>query len=101
MRVETADMEVLAVSGKFNSLVIAKNLAMDISLFNKYNPNFDMMLSSNGNYDMRLPSDKMSIFVSSKYQILNECVQLMLGDDVIVTPIKTSPKKIKPEKKKA
>lgn len=98
---ETEDVEVLAVSGKFNSVVIAKNLSMDIVHFNRYNPNFDDMLGSTGNYDMRLPSDKMSIFVSNKYQILNECVQVMLGDETIVPAKTTAPKKVKQGKKKS
>jgi membrane-bound lytic murein transglycosylase D len=73
------DVEMLPVSGKFNSAVIAKNLSMDIILFNNLNPNFDAMMSSIGNFELRLPPDKMEIFVNNKYQILNECVQLMLG----------------------
>ena len=68
-----------SITGKFNSLVIAKNLAMDIVTFNRYNPDFDNMMSINGNYDLRLPSDKMQLFLANKYVILNECVQLLLG----------------------
>jgi membrane-bound lytic murein transglycosylase D len=70
-----------SITGKFNSLVIAKNLAMDIVTFNRYNPGFDNMMSINGNYDLRLPSDKMQLFLANKYVILNECVQLLLGDN--------------------
>jgi len=69
------------ISGKFNSLVIAKNLVMDIVTFNRYNPDFDNMMSINGNYDLRLPADKMQLFIANKYVILNECVQLLLGDN--------------------
>lgn len=69
------------ISGKFNSLVISKNLSMDIATFNRYNPDFDNMMSINGNYDLRLPSDKMQLFIANKYTILNECVQLLLGDN--------------------
>jgi membrane-bound lytic murein transglycosylase D len=71
------------ISGKYNSLVIAKNLAMDIVQFNRYNPEFDYMMANNGNYDLRLPQDKMPIFMANKYVILNECVQLLLGDSNI------------------
>ena len=78
-----ADVEMLPVSGKYNSVVIAKNLAMDIQQFNQYNPGFDAMMASTGSFEMRLPPDKMQLFVSSKYQILNECVQLMLGGAVL------------------
>lgn len=69
------------ISGKFNSTVIAKNLALDISQFNKYNPDFDNRLGMNGQFDMILPSEKMQLFLANKYQILNECVQLLLSDD--------------------
>jgi membrane-bound lytic murein transglycosylase D len=80
---EMEQSETQTISGKYNSLVIAKNLAIDISQFNRYNPAFDNKLSVNGQYDLRLPSDKMQIFLATKYQILNECVQLLLGDSDI------------------
>lgn len=70
-----------SITGKYNSLVITKNLSMDIVTFNRYNPDFDNMMSINGNYDLRLPADKMQIFLANKYVILNECVQLLLGDN--------------------
>ena len=70
-----------SITGKYNSLVITKNLAMDIVSFNRYNPDFDNMMSINGNYDLRLPADKMQLFLANKYVILNECVQMLLGDN--------------------
>jgi len=70
-----------SITGKFNSLIISKNLSMDIVTFNRYNPDFDNLMSINGNYDLRLPSDKMQLFLANKYVILNECVQLLLGDN--------------------
>ena len=72
-----------SISGKYNSLVITKNLSMDIVMFNRYNPDFDNMMSINGNYDLRLPADKMQLFLANKYVILNECVQLLLGDNPV------------------
>lgn len=78
--IEAGDVEVMGVSGKFNSVVIAKNLSMDIDQFNRFNPAFDNLLAANGNYDLRLPAAKMQLFVSNKYLILNECVQVMLSD---------------------
>jgi len=80
---EIEQAETQTISGKYNSLVIAKNLGIDIAQFNRYNPEFDNRLSLNGQYDLRLPSDKMQIFLATKYQILNECVQLLLGDNDI------------------
>ncbi|MCW3089142.1 MAG: hypothetical protein JWP81_211 [Ferruginibacter sp.] len=76
---ELVDVEMLPISGKYNSLVIAKNLAMDIGLFNHYNPNFDGVMSSAGNFDLRLPPDKMQLFLANKYPILNESIQALLS----------------------
>ena len=78
---ELATAATQSISGKYNSLVITKNLSMDIVQFNRYNPDFDNMMALNGNYDLRLPADKMQVFLANKYVILNECVQLLLGDN--------------------
>lgn len=94
---ELATVAVQAVSGKYNSLVITKNLSMDIVQFNRYNPDFDNMMASNGNYDLRLPADKMQLFLANKYNILNECVQLLLGD----TPVPASNPVVYPQQKKS
>jgi membrane-bound lytic murein transglycosylase D len=56
---------------------------MNIVQFNKYNPKFDETLIAKGQFDLALPSDKMEIFLTNKYQILYECVQNLLGDDDI------------------
>jgi membrane-bound lytic murein transglycosylase D len=71
--------EVLNLSGKYNSAIIAKNLSMDIAEFNRLNPGFDMVMSSGDTFDLRLPSDKMDLFVANKYPILNECVHVLLN----------------------
>lgn len=78
---ELATTATQTISGKYNSLVIAKNLSIEISQFNRYNPEFDNMMAVNGNYDLRLPADKMQLFLANKYVILNECVQLLLNDN--------------------
>lgn len=80
---QMVDVEMLPISGKYNSLIIAKNLAMDITLFNHYNPNFDATMSSTGSFDLRLPPDKMQLFVVNKYPILNESVQALLNGTVV------------------
>ena len=80
---ELLAVEFLSISGKYNSLIIAKNFAMDIALFNRYNPNFDDTLSSSGNFNLRLPSDKMQLFITKKYPILNESLQALLNSTSI------------------
>ncbi|MBK7882813.1 MAG: lytic transglycosylase domain-containing protein [Chitinophagaceae bacterium] len=77
-------LETQSISGKYNSLVIAKNLGIDIQQFNRLNPSFDHMIINNGNYDLRLPEDKMQAFLANKYQILNECVQILLNNDGVI-----------------
>ena len=51
---------------------------MDIAAFNKMNPEFDKLIADNGKYELRLPNNKMDIFLAKKFDILNESVQLLL-----------------------
>jgi membrane-bound lytic murein transglycosylase D len=67
------------ISGRYNSKVIAKTILMDISEFNRYNPNFDVQTSTAGTYQLRLPSDKMDLFLAKKFEILNESLMLLLN----------------------
>jgi membrane-bound lytic murein transglycosylase D len=85
---ENNGTEVLNISGKYNSSIIAKNLAMDINDFNRLNPGLDAMLASGVNYNIRLTPDKMDLFIANKYVILNECVEVLLSD--VNEPIKTT-----------
>ncbi|HTS43825.1 MAG TPA: lytic transglycosylase domain-containing protein [Puia sp.] len=79
---ELNNSKTISVSGKYYSTIIAKYVVMDISEFNRYNPDFDkVMASSNNTYDLKLPADKMDLFDGNKYQILNESVQLLLSGD--------------------
>ena len=88
------------ISGKYNSKIIAKNISMEMELFNKYNPDFENQLSQNGEYFLILPAQKMEIFLINKYQILNESVQLLLNDNGTpeiksVTPVNNTTSKRK------
>ena len=74
------------ISGKYNSVVIAKNLSMDIVQFNRYNSNFDEAIATTGEYELNLPKDKMDLFTANKYQILNECIQVILEDNIVPAP---------------
>lgn len=67
------------ISGKYYSKAIAQVLEMNLTDFNKLNPNFDRQLSARGNYDLRLPNDKMAQFRESKIQILQQSVGMLLG----------------------
>jgi membrane-bound lytic murein transglycosylase D len=86
---ESTSAVTLNVSGKYISSVISKYVMMDETEFNRYNPDFDkVMASANNSYDLKLPADKMDLFVSNKYQILNESVQRLLASDETVSESK-------------
>jgi membrane-bound lytic murein transglycosylase D len=77
---EISSSTTTSISGKYYSSVIAHYVVMDSIEFNRYNPDFDkIMASANNTYDLTLPSDKMQLFLSEKYEILNESVQLILN----------------------
>jgi membrane-bound lytic murein transglycosylase D len=79
---EAADAKTLTVSGKYQAEVIAKYVLMDKDAFDRYNPDFDKVMASEQNsYDLKLPAGKMDLFISNKYQILNESVQRLLMED--------------------
>lgn len=68
------------LSGKYNSAIIAKNVNLDLTQFNKLNPGFDKAVSSGNTYKMKLPEDKMQIFDAKKQSILNESLMFLLSN---------------------
>ena len=94
---ELVGTEILPISGRYNASIIAKNIEMEIAKFNRFNPSFDATLSTKGNFDLRLPADKMQLFVANKFKILNESVQVLLGG-ATVPDFKTVYPKIKKKK---
>jgi membrane-bound lytic murein transglycosylase D len=70
------------INGRYNSSVIVKYVVMDIAIFHKINPNFERDISSNGKYELRLPADKMNVFLAKKFEILNESIQLLLNPEI-------------------
>jgi len=71
----------ITVSGKYSSAIIAKYTLLDSTTFGRYNPEFDKIMASNNNsYDLKLPADKMDLFVSNKYEILTESVQHLASE---------------------
>jgi membrane-bound lytic murein transglycosylase D len=77
---ELTSAKSMTVSGKYFSAAIIKNILMDMSDFNRYNPDFDKKMASADNiYELKLPADKMELFTANKYIILNESVQMLLS----------------------
>jgi len=78
---ELTQSRTITVSGKYHSSVITRYTLLDAATFNRYNPYFDkVMASTNNSYDLKLPADKMDLFVASKYDILRESALLMTED---------------------
>jgi membrane-bound lytic murein transglycosylase D len=92
---EMTNSKVQAISGRYNSLVIAKHITFSVTEFNRYNPDFDKLITHNGKYELRLPADKMDLFMAKRYDILNESLQIMLDSfkQSLSTPPKNPPLK--------
>jgi membrane-bound lytic murein transglycosylase D len=82
---EVAGTKELNIVGKYNSLIMAKNLSMDIVEFNKLNPGFDALVDNKDGYNLRLPEFKMQLFNANRYIILHECVLTALQSPVGIT----------------
>jgi membrane-bound lytic murein transglycosylase D len=81
VQLSTDDLEntsVTEISGKYNSVIIANGLSMDIAQFNKWNPGFDKALAEGKKYPMRLQKAKTAIFEARKNSLLMESVRAML-----------------------
>lgn len=74
-----ANCSTINLYGKYNSVVIANTLMMDISMFNQLNPGIDDALARGDVYPMRIPSDKLQLFQSKKIEILKQSVELLLN----------------------
>jgi membrane-bound lytic murein transglycosylase D len=78
---EISDAISQTINGRYNSSVIIKYVVMEMPAFQKINPNFDRDIASNGKYELRLPAGKMDVFMTKKFEILNESIQLLLNPD--------------------
>jgi membrane-bound lytic murein transglycosylase D len=71
---ELAQTTTVEIQGKYNSVVIANHLVMDINEFNRLNPHFDKMVATDAGYSIRLPKDKMELFNANRYIILHQSI---------------------------
>jgi membrane-bound lytic murein transglycosylase D len=75
------DAKAQTITGRYNAAVIVKHISMDAQAFNKINPDFDKLIAANGKYELHLPAEKMELFMTKKFAILNECMELLLNPD--------------------
>ena len=74
-----ANCTTINLYGKYNSVVIANTLMMDIAVFNELNPDIDNVLAKGEVYPLRIPSDKIQLFQSKKMDMLRQSVELLLN----------------------
>jgi len=74
-----ANTPAMEISGKYNSIVIANTVTIDIAQFNQFNPYFDKAIAEGKTYTLRLPQDKLDIFKAKRLQIIKESVELLLA----------------------
>ena len=75
------NIDVMNISGKYHSIVIAQTLGMTTAEFNSLNPNFDKAIAANGNFDLKLPADKLLYFQANRPQILEQSIKSLLTMD--------------------
>ncbi len=75
---ELASSALIEVSGRFNSLVVANELQMNIQQFNAWNPGFDKALAAGEKYAMRISKDKEAVFIAKKNQLLLASVRAII-----------------------
>ncbi|OGV09825.1 MAG: hypothetical protein A2330_10245 [Ignavibacteria bacterium RIFOXYB2_FULL_36_7] len=68
----------IKITGRYQSLVIANELSLDIQQFNKWNPGFEKALSAGKEYSMRLPKDKAPLFEVKKQALLAASLRALL-----------------------
>jgi membrane-bound lytic murein transglycosylase D len=92
---ELASSKEQNIRGKYNAIVMAKNLNMDIAQFNRLNPSFDVQVDGKDGFNLRLPDDKMQMFNANRYTILHECILTALQTPVTSTANYPSESKLK------
>lgn len=68
----------LEVAGRYQALIIANELSLDIQQFNRWNPGFEKALSAGKTYQMRLPKEKVAAFEAKKQALLAASLRALL-----------------------
>ncbi len=54
---------------------------MSLEEFSHLNPSMDKVLASNATYQLKLPLEKMDLFLSKKNEMLNESIQMLINPE--------------------
>jgi membrane-bound lytic murein transglycosylase D len=68
----------IEIRGRYNSLIVANGLMLNINQFNLWNPGFDKILAEGKKFNLRIPLDKRELFESTKQQLLATSVRALL-----------------------
>ncbi len=68
----------ITITGRYSSKVVAQKLGMPIAAFNKRNTGFDKSLANGDTYKLRLPKDKISLFETSRNELLESSLKQLL-----------------------
>ncbi|MEO6820726.1 MAG: lytic transglycosylase domain-containing protein [Ginsengibacter sp.] len=96
---EKENLSELPVSGRYKSKVISENIQMSQEEFDRYNPQFDKIISTGSTFNLQLPSKKMEIFNEKKLSILDQCIRELLSGAVTNSMDMKPAKKIEKKKK--
>jgi membrane-bound lytic murein transglycosylase D len=74
------------ITGKYRLEAIAKKLDISLAEMSRLNPDFaKTMAGPDNSYDLRVPKEKMKLFMGEKDEILKESVQMTLDDKAVAT----------------
>ena len=68
-----------SLTGFYDGDIICKKLTISNKLFNHLNPGFNKTLANGKTYSLRLPKDKMVLFLNIKNEILAACFKQLVG----------------------
>ena len=71
-------MGILRIKGIYHAGTVANYLDIDEKTFNYNNPDFNIVLGSGAEYDMRIPSEKIQLFLANKETILQKGINELL-----------------------
>lgn len=80
---DSAITTTIEIGGRYNSLIVANGLAMNIGQFHQWNPGFDKTLSEGKKYFLRIPRDKEAIFQARKNELLMSSVRALLEGNIV------------------
>jgi len=75
---EEAGTVLIEIGGRYNSVIVANGLLLNIAQFNKWNPGFDKQLAEGKKFKMRIPAEKLAQFEATKHQLLATSVRALL-----------------------